>query len=52
VLFDNRLQAPTLLRVFASLVDIVIVKRWNVEVGISDHGMYMLGYNIVYSVGA
>lgn len=40
----------TLMRVLASLVDIVIIKRWNTVVGVSDTAMYMLGYNIVYQV--
>jgi hypothetical protein len=31
-------------------VDIVIIMRWNLRVGISDHLMYMLGNNIVATV--
>ena len=38
------------LRVLASCVDIIIVMRWNTLIGINDHVMYMLGYNIVYQV--
>ena len=41
----------TMIRVIASLVDIVMVKRWNVTVlGISDHVFYLLGDAIVYQV--
>jgi hypothetical protein len=40
-----------MIRVFASLVDIVMVKRWNVTVlGISDHMFYLLGDAIVYQI--
>ena len=49
--FRTVFWSTTLLRVAASLVDVVIVKRWNVHaLGISDKAMFMLGYNIVYSV--
>ena len=41
----------TMIRVVASLVDVVLVKRWNVTVlGISDHMFYLLGDAIVYQV--
>ena len=49
--FRTVFWSTTLLRVSASVVDIVIVKRWNVnKLGVSDKAMFMLGYNIVYSV--
>ena len=44
------MQVPTVLRVGASLVDLVIVQRWNTDVGLSDRATYMLGYNIIYQV--
>eukprot|EP01043_Picozoa_sp_COSAG02_P022720 COSAG02_NODE_1189_length_13995_cov_7.850101_6_plen_328_part_00 len=41
----------TMIRVMASLADIVMVKRWNVTVlGISDKVFYLLGDAIVYQV--
>eukprot|EP00298_Acanthocystis_sp_HF-20_P017496 c21763_g2_i1.p1 GENE.c21763_g2_i1~~c21763_g2_i1.p1 ORF type:complete len:538 (-),score=185.87 c21763_g2_i1:76-1689(-) len=40
----------TLLKTFASIVDIIIVKRWNVAIGIPDEFMYMIGFNIIYQV--
>lgn len=43
-------QVPTVLRVGASLVDLVIVQRWNTDLGLSDRATYMLGYNIIYQV--
>eukprot|EP01134_Creolimax_fragrantissima_P000565 CFRG0565T1 len=38
------------LRAFAATVDIIIVQRWNLVVGISDKWMYMIGYNSLYQV--
>ncbi|CUE67215.1 pteridine transporter-like, putative [Bodo saltans] len=39
-----------LLKVAASVVDIVIVKRWNRQLGLSDHMSYMLGDAIVFGM--
>jgi folate/biopterin transporter len=39
-----------LLKVAASVVDIVIVKRWNRQLGLSDHISYMLGDAIVFGM--
>jgi hypothetical protein len=39
-----------MLQVVASLIDIVIVKRWNISIGIPDATMYMFGFNIIYQV--
>eukprot|EP00928_Gymnodinium_smaydae_P095106 TRINITY_DN8124_c0_g1_i1.p1 TRINITY_DN8124_c0_g1~~TRINITY_DN8124_c0_g1_i1.p1 ORF type:complete len:621 (+),score=68.07 TRINITY_DN8124_c0_g1_i1:51-1913(+) len=41
--FRHAFCMTTLAQVFASLFDIVIVKRWNVRVGISDQSMYLFG---------
>ena len=49
--FRSLFWIPTILRVLASVVDIVIVNRWNEAIGLSDRATYMLGYNIVYQVG-
>ncbi|KAK7197723.1 putative pteridine transporter [Novymonas esmeraldas] len=38
----------TIVKVLASLFDIIIVKRWNLAIGIPDHAMYILGDSIVY----
>ncbi|KPI87083.1 putative folate/biopterin transporter [Leptomonas seymouri] len=38
----------TLVRVLASIFDIIIVKRWNIAIGIPDRAMYVLGDAIVY----
>jgi folate/biopterin transporter len=40
----------TLVRVLASVFDIIIVKRWNLAIGIPDHAMYLLGDAVVYQV--
>ncbi|EPY22253.1 folate/biopterin transporter [Strigomonas culicis] len=40
----------TVLVVLASLFDLVIVKRWNISIGIPDHAMYLFGHAIVYEV--
>lgn len=40
----------TLIQMFASIFDIVIVKRWNIKAGIPDHVMYICGAAIVYQV--
>ncbi|XP_063933323.1 uncharacterized protein LOC135145155 [Zophobas morio] len=39
-----------LLKIAGGMVDLIIVKRWNKALGISDKLMYMLGYNVVYRV--
>lgn len=38
------------LRLFASLFDLIIVKRWNRLIGINDKVMYMLGDAIIYDI--
>ncbi|KPA73158.1 putative pteridin transporter [Leptomonas pyrrhocoris] len=40
----------TLVQVFASVFDIVIVERWNLYIGIPDHAMYIMGDAVVYQV--
>lgn len=40
----------TIVQVIASIFDIIIVKRWNLYIGIPDHAMYILGDAIVYEV--
>ncbi|KAK7197727.1 putative pteridine transporter [Novymonas esmeraldas] len=40
----------TTIQVLASIFDIVIVKRWNMAIGIPDHAMYIMGDSIVYQV--
>ncbi|EPY22690.1 biopterin transporter [Strigomonas culicis] len=40
----------TFLQILASLVDLIIVMRWNTHIGIPDHAMYLCGYTIVYEV--
>ncbi|KPA81931.1 putative pteridine transporter [Leptomonas pyrrhocoris] len=42
--------ATTILRVLGSIFDLIIVKRWNMYIGIPDHAMYLLGDSIVYQV--
>ncbi|KPA78290.1 putative pteridine transporter ft5 [Leptomonas pyrrhocoris] len=38
----------TIVQIIASIFDLIIVKRWNVAIGIPDHAMYILGDQIVY----
>ncbi|KPA83617.1 putative folate/biopterin transporter [Leptomonas pyrrhocoris] len=38
------------IQVIASVFDIVIVKRWNMDIGIPDHAMYLFGDAVVYEV--
>ncbi|KAG5487347.1 hypothetical protein LSCM4_07837 [Leishmania orientalis] len=40
----------TLLQVMGSIFDLIIVKRWNVHIGIPDHAIYILGDAIVYEI--
>ena len=40
----------TVIQVVSSIFDIVIVKRWNLAIGIPDHAMYIMGDSIVYEV--
>ncbi|KAG8458950.1 hypothetical protein KFE25_004284 [Diacronema lutheri] len=50
--FRSVLASTVLLQVMAGAVDLVIVLRWNVLVGIPDEVMYMLGYNVVYQIAS
>ncbi|CAG9570012.1 putative folate/biopterin transporter [Leishmania major strain Friedlin] len=47
--------ATTIMQVMAALFDIIIVKRWNLHIGIPDHAMYIWGdavvAQIVYMLG-
>jgi folate/biopterin transporter len=38
----------TIVQIVASIFDLIIVKRWNVAIGIPDRAMYILGDQIVY----
>uniref|UniRef100_A0AAW3AX91 BT1 family n=1 Tax=Leishmania utingensis TaxID=653362 RepID=A0AAW3AX91_9TRYP len=40
----------TVVQIVASLFDIIMVKRWNVHIGIPDHAMYICGDAVVYQV--
>ncbi|KAG5488375.1 uncharacterized protein JKF63_07970 [Porcisia hertigi] len=42
--------ATTMLQVLAALVDIIIVKRWNLYIGIPDHAMYIWGDAVIGQV--
>jgi len=44
------LITTVLIQMLASIFDIIIVKRWNLYIGIPDHAMYILGDTIVYQV--
>ena len=39
-----------MIRVLALLVDIVLVKRWNLLLGIPDKAFYLLGDAIIYQL--
>ena len=39
-----------LLRIIASLFDIVIVSRWNTKIGVPDNYAYMLGDAVIYNM--
>ncbi|KEG10138.1 putative folate/pteridine transporter [Trypanosoma grayi] len=39
-----------MVQILGSVFDIIIVKRWNIRVGINDHIMYVMGDQIVYQV--
>ena len=45
--YSSYYQVTTVLRAVAGTFDIIISERWNVDVGIPDHYMYMMGYNMV-----
>lgn len=38
------------LQILASLFDLIIVKRWNIYIGIPDHAMYLFGDAVIYQV--
>jgi hypothetical protein len=38
------------LRNIAGIFDVIIVERWNTRIGIPDHYMFMVGYNMVSEV--
>ncbi|CBZ24351.1 putative folate/biopterin transporter [Leishmania mexicana MHOM/GT/2001/U1103] len=40
----------TIMQVLAVLFDIMMVKRWNLHIGIPDHAMYIWGYTVVGEV--
>ena len=40
----------TVVQIIASIFDLIIVKRWNVAIGIPDHAMYIMGDQITYQV--
>jgi folate/biopterin transporter len=40
----------TFLKIFASMFDIIIVKRWNIDIGIPDKAFYIFGDAIVYQL--
>ncbi|CAJ1017163.1 putative BT1 family [Leishmania utingensis] len=40
----------SLLQVLGSIFDLIIVKRWNLYIGIPDHALYILGDAIVYEI--
>jgi folate/biopterin transporter len=40
----------TVIQIIASVFDIIIVKRWNIDIGIPDHAMYICGDAVVYQV--
>lgn len=49
-LFCNSVQVTTILRVVASVFDVIIINRYNLKIGIGDHVMYMMGDNMIYQV--
>ncbi|KAF8821326.1 BT1 family protein [Cardiosporidium cionae] len=48
--FRSVFWITTMLRVVASLFDLVLVRRWNIAIGIGDKTMYMFGDAIIYNV--
>ncbi|CAD2213902.1 pteridine transporter [Angomonas deanei] len=40
----------TVLQMAGSIFDLIIVKRWNIAIGIPDHAMYLMGDSIVYEI--
>ncbi|KAL7710941.1 folate/biopterin transporter [Lotmaria passim] len=40
----------TVIQILASVFDIIIVKRWNIHIGIPDHAMYICGDAVVFQV--
>jgi len=48
--FRHVFWVTTVIRVCASMVDVIIIQRWNTEIGVDDKVMYMLGDNIIYAV--
>ncbi|GET86458.1 folate/biopterin transporter, putative [Leishmania tarentolae] len=40
----------TIVQIIASVFDIIMVKRWNLYIGIPDHAMYIWGYTVVGEV--
>jgi hypothetical protein len=47
--FRAAFWATTCFKIAASLVDVVLVARWNVALGVSDHVAYVFGDAMVYS---
>ncbi|CCW72018.1 unnamed protein product [Phytomonas sp. Hart1] len=41
---------PTIGIMFASLIDITIVKRWNIKIGIPDHFLYLFSHSVVVQI--
>ncbi|KAK7201039.1 putative pteridine transporter [Novymonas esmeraldas] len=40
----------TFINIFGNIFDIIIVKRWNLAIGIPDHAMYLFGNAVIYDV--
>eukprot|EP00494_Astrolonche_serrata_P027374 UN27637 len=46
----NAILLPCLLIMVAGVIDVIIVKRWNIAYGISDIIMYFVGDNVSYNL--
>ncbi|GET87980.1 pteridine transporter ft4, putative [Leishmania tarentolae] len=44
------LVVTTIVQILASVFDIILVKRWNIAIGIPDHAMYIMGDAVVFQV--
>ncbi|KPA75929.1 putative mitochondrial pteridine transporter ft5 [Leptomonas pyrrhocoris] len=48
--FQMVMITTVIMRMVASIFDLMVVERWNLHIGIPDHAMYICGDSIVYQI--
>jgi folate/biopterin transporter len=48
--FQMVMITTVIMRMIASIFDLMVVERWNLYIGIPDHAMYICGDSIVYQI--